>query len=142
MRKDLYYFLNIFIPLLIILSLYGCCASSNKDIDQNKKVDKKSSIPPDVNSAEVEAEIINTKTLQGYTNSKIKILQVNSYGASVPPLPPGKIIEAEIAPSSIKKSKLPEEEIFKTGLKRTIVLEHLVVPPNVSSPSWRIISIE
>jgi hypothetical protein len=140
MKKIIYIFL--FIPFLAESGITGC-SSSDKDLNQDKSTVKVSKqTPPKVNSADVEAEIMSYEEKDGYTNSNIKILRVKSYGSSVPPLPAGKIIKAEVTGSSIKNSNLSKEELLKTGSKHNIILEHFVVPSNLSSPSWKIISIE
>ncbi len=142
MKRNIYCLFILF-SFLFEFSLTGCCGSSDKNLVKDKNKEKiAKQTPPNVNSAEVEAEIIDFEEKDGYTNSEIKILQVKSYGASVPPLPVGNIIKAEVTASSIKNSKLPKEELLHKGAKRNITMEHFLVPPNVASPSWRILSIE
>ncbi len=141
MKKNIC-FLFILIPFLFELSL-SSCSSTDKNLQKDKNTERVAKqIPPNINSAEVEAEVKSFEDKNGYTNCEIKILQVKSYGASVPPLPVGKIIKAEVTTSSIKNSKLPKEELLQTGAKRNVVLEHFLVPSNILSPSWKIISIE
>ncbi len=143
MKKNTYLLVYLLLSVSIGINLNGCCGSSNKNLNQNKNVEMlNKQIPPNVNSAEVEAEIISLKDVNGYTNSEIKILLVKYYGASAPPLPVGNIITAVVTSSSIENSNLSKEELLRTGVKRDITLEHLFIPPNVKSPSWKIISIK
>jgi hypothetical protein len=142
LMKKKFLCLFIFIPLLFEFSLSNC-GSSDKNMEKdknNEKITKQTS--PGVNSAKVEAEIIEFEEKGDYTNSEIKILQVKSYGASVPPLPIGTIIKAEVTISSIKNSNIPKEELLRKGAIRNVTMEHFIVPSIVTSPSWRIMSIE
>ncbi len=142
MKKNIYFLLLILIPFLLELNL-PACSSSNRNLNKDKdttKVGKQ--IPPVVNSANVEAEILSYEETNGYINCSLKILQVKSYGSSTPPLPVGTIIKAEVTSSSIKNTKLSKEELLSKGAKYNIMLKHLVVPSNVESPSWEITSVE
>ena len=140
MEKNIYIFL--FLTFLFAFGL-ASCSSSDKNLNKDKDTTKVSNqTPPNVNSANVDAEIMSYEEKDGYTNSEIKILTVNSYGSSVPQLPAGKIIKAVVTSSSIKNSNKSKEELLKTGSKHNIILEHFIVPSNLSSPSWKIISIE
>ena len=137
-----------FFCLLILISLFfeftysGCCGSSDKNLAKANNKELAKQTPSRVNSVIVEAEILSYVDKENYTNSELKILQVKSYGANVPPLPVGTIIKAEVTESSIKNSNIQKEELLHNGMKRTITLEHIKVPSNLDSPSWRIISIE
>ncbi len=135
-----------FILIMIVSSLIvnpGCSSSRDKNISSdriNNTLQRKP--PPSVNSAQVEAEIMNTAEKDDYLNSDLKILEVKYYGASVPPLAVGSIIKAEVSKSSIENSKLPKEELLKVGSQHIFTLEHYQLPANVTSPSWRVLSIE
>ncbi len=143
MKKNTYLLMYLLLSVSVGISLNGCCGSSNKNLNQNKNVEMlNKQIPPNVNSAEVEAEIISLKDENGYTNSEIKIIEVKSYGASVPPIIVGSIIKAGVSETSIENSKLTKDDLLKSGSKYKVTLEHFIVPPNSKSPSWRIISIE
>ncbi len=120
----------------------GCSSSKDKDISTDKTNTLQKEPPPSVNSAQVEAQIMNTAEKDGYLNSDLKILEVKYYGASVPPLSIGSIIKAEVSKSSIENNKIPKEELLRVGSQHLFILEHYQLPANVTSPSWKILSID
>lgn len=137
-------FCKIALTVVIIIAgffINSCSSSGNNTVDKESGSIKKE-VPPPVNSADVNAEIISIVTEGNYTISDIKILKVNSYGSSVPPLPVGTIIKAEVTKSSVENSKISEQELLKSGAKRNIILQHFAVPSNLKSDYWRIISIK
>ena len=142
MKDNIRFFFCVFIFLLFEFGI-SSCNSSNKNFNQDKdtsKIIKK--VPSKVNSANVEAEILNYESEHDYINFIIKIIEVRSYGASIPPLPTGTIIKAEVTNSSFEKNISLKEKLLHTGAKYNIMMEHFNVPAGSASPSWRIISIE
>lgn len=137
------------INFLISLLLVACfifspgCSTANKNVSTNKDITKlPKEVPPSVNSANIEAEITGVTQKDGSVNCDLKILRVKEYGASVPPLPVGSVIEAGISQSAISNSKLSKEKLLKKGSQHNIILEHYLLPPGVEGPSWKILSIK
>ncbi|MGE5859069.1 MAG: hypothetical protein ACM34J_00850 [Ignavibacteria bacterium] len=102
--------------LLILFSLGFSCSSKETNKDNNsppRSSEDAISIPP--NTADVEAEILNSYVRNSNNVCRLKIKEVFEYGAYVNPLPPGTEIEALLSEELLEKeSKKIEngEEVF------------------------------
>ncbi len=131
------------ILLLCSFALFPGCSSSGKNISSNKKIDTlQKETPPSVNSASINAEITAVNNVKKLLVCNLKILKINYYGSSVPPLAVGSIIKADISQSVISNSKISKEELLKKDSQYNIILEHFMLPPGVEGPSWKILSIK
>ncbi len=137
--------INLLFSILLIgsFAFNSGCSTASKNVSTNKDIAKlPKEVPPSVNSANVEAEITRVTQEGRNVNCYLKILEVNDYGASVPPLPVGSIIEAGISQTAVANSKLSKKELLKNGSQHKIILEHFILPPGVEGPSWKILSIK
>ena len=134
------------ITLAVVILIAGffinSCSSSGKNTVDKENGSIKKEVPPPVNFADVNAEIISIVSEGNYIVSDIKILKVNSSGGSVPPLPVGTIIKAEVTKSGVENNKISEQELLKSGAQRNIILQHFAIPSNLKADYWRIISIK
>jgi len=142
MKKYTYTILYISIVILLEINL-SSCGSSNKNLNKvNKSNESNIQVSPDVNTAEVSAEIMGYQEKGENLFCKIKVLEVKSIGASIPPLAPGQILNVGIDSSFIEKSKMSEKDILRKNSKHNITVIHFKVPSGIKSTYWKIISIE
>ena len=108
-------------------------------------------MPPAPGSAQVTAEILSMENTPGGFHCTLKIISINGYGSSTPPLPEGTLISA-----SVKKALLEEAGSEEAGSEEatspkklapgmvkdlTLKYQQVLSIPGADTTAWRILSI-